>query len=274
MRTTRGPAMIRTLLATTAAVALMSGPALAQKQEAPAGRAESPAPAPKSMQNAPAEKMAPRGAASGHGTTENYKNSTTGQGGAGSSGGSHEPKAQGRAGSHEQKAQDRMAPEHRARQSDHRRGTTGQGAHEEPVTKSGPHQGRRGTTGEGSQSGERSSTRERSGSQMQREPSRGMNAQGKAEEHAGGSVSLTNEQKTKIRTTVIETGSAPKIERSQIHFSLNVGTVVPRSVKVVAVPPTLVEIHPEWRGYRYFVVDDEIIIVEPRTLRIVAVVVV
>jgi hypothetical protein len=42
-------------------------------------------------------------------------------------------------------------------------------------------------------------------------------------------------------------------------------------VKVVPVPPTLVEIHPAWRGYSYFIVDDEIIIVEPRTLRIVAV---
>ena len=37
-------------------------------------------------------------------------------------------------------------------------------------------------------------------------------------------------------------------------------------------PTTIVEIHPAWRGYMYFVVDDEIIIVEPGTLRIVAVI--
>jgi hypothetical protein len=88
---------------------------------------------------------------------------------------------------------------------------------------------------------------------------------------AGGSVSLTQDQRAKIRTTVIAGGKAPKIERSQINFSLNVGTVVPRSVRVVAVPPTLVEIHPAWRGYMYFVVGDELVIVEPRTLKIVAV---
>ena len=35
----------------------------------------------------------------------------------------------------------------------------------------------------------------------------------------------------------------------------------------VTVPETLVEIHPAWRGYSYFIVDDEIIIVEPRTLQ-------
>ena len=65
------------------------------------------------------------------------------------------------------------------------------------------------------------------------------------------------------------TSSAPRV--TNVNFSINVGTVVPRTVRVVAVPPTLVEIHPEWRGYIYFVHDDEIIIVEPGTLRIVAV---
>jgi hypothetical protein len=88
---------------------------------------------------------------------------------------------------------------------------------------------------------------------------------------AGGSVSLTAEQKTKIRTTVVAKG--PKIERSKINFTLNVGTVVPRSsVHFVAVPATLIEIYPAWRGYDYFVVGDEIVIVDPRTLRIVAVI--
>ena len=37
---------------------------------------------------------------------------------------------------------------------------------------------------------------------------------------------------------------------------------------------TVVRIHPAWRGYSYFIVDDEIIIVDSRTLQIVAVLVV
>ena len=86
-------------------------------------------------------------------------------------------------------------------------------------------------------------------------------------ETRGEHKALTVEQKTKIRTTVIS--RAPKV--GNVNFSINVGTVVPRSVNVVAVPPTLIEYYPQWRGYRYFVVGDEIIIVEPRTLRIVAV---
>jgi hypothetical protein len=99
----------------------------------------------------------------------------------------------------------------------------------------------------------------------------GMKSSATTGSAAGSSVSLTQEQRSKIRTTVIQGGKAPKIERSQINFSLNVGAVVPRSVRVVAVPPTLVEIHPAWRGYMYFVVGDELVIVEPRTLKIVAV---
>jgi hypothetical protein len=70
---------------------------------------------------------------------------------------------------------------------------------------------------------------------------------------------------------VIQSSSAPKVSRSSINFNISVGTVVPRTVKFVAVPATLVEIHPAWRGYRYFIVDDEIIIVEPSSFRIVAV---
>jgi hypothetical protein len=90
---------------------------------------------------------------------------------------------------------------------------------------------------------------------------------------AGVSVNLTQQQKTRIRTTVVQSSTAPKVERSKIKFSLNVGTVVPRtSVRLVTVPPTLAAIHPGWRGYLYFVVADEIVVVHPRTLAIVAIV--
>jgi hypothetical protein len=82
-------------------------------------------------------------------------------------------------------------------------------------------------------------------------------------------VNLTTEQKREIRTTVLKSG--PKVSRSSINFNISVGTVVPRTVKFVTVPETLVRIHPQWRGYVYFIVDDEIIIVEPRTYKIVTI---
>ena len=66
---------------------------------------------------------------------------------------------------------------------------------------------------------------------------------------------------------MINTG--PKV--TNVNFDIKVGTVVPRTVRVAPLPPTLIEIQPSWRGYMYFVYQDEIIVVEPGTLRIVAV---
>ena len=52
-----------------------------------------------------------------------------------------------------------------------------------------------------------------------------------------------------------------------------VGTVVPRgSIHVVAVPETLVRIEPRWRGFLYFVYEDEFVVVNPNDMHIVAVV--
>jgi len=82
-------------------------------------------------------------------------------------------------------------------------------------------------------------------------------------------VSLTTEQKTTIRTKVL-TSSAPRV--TNVNFDIKVGVVVPRTIRIAPVPVTLVEIEPEWRGFMYFVRGEEIIIVDPHTLEIVAVV--
>jgi hypothetical protein len=81
-------------------------------------------------------------------------------------------------------------------------------------------------------------------------------------------VSLTTEQKTTIRQKVL-ISSAPRVKN--VNFDIRVGTVIPRTVRFATLPPILVEVQPEWRGYRYFVYNDEIIVVNPRTLEIVAV---
>ena len=84
------------------------------------------------------------------------------------------------------------------------------------------------------------------------------------------STTITTEQRTRIRETVLRPGNAPRV--SNVNFQINIGVVVPRTVRVAPLPVTIVEIQPSWRGYMYFIVDDEIIIVEPGTLRIVAVI--
>jgi Protein of unknown function (DUF1236) len=88
-------------------------------------------------------------------------------------------------------------------------------------------------------------------------------------ERSGSQVTLTTEQRTKVRETVLRGSNAPRV--TNVNFSIRVGTVVPTSVRVVEVAPVLIEVHPEWRGFFYFIVNDQIIIVD-RNHHIVAVI--
>ena len=86
-----------------------------------------------------------------------------------------------------------------------------------------------------------------------------------------GSVKFSERQRTTIKRTIIDAHSAPRADH--VDFDVRVGTVVPRdSIHVVAVPETLVRIEPRWRGLLYFVYEDEIVVVNPRDMHIVAVV--
>lgn len=86
----------------------------------------------------------------------------------------------------------------------------------------------------------------------------------------GSHVNLTSKQRTTIRDSVIDARGAPRV--SHVDFNVAVGTVVPRDrIHAVPVPDTLVRIDPQWHGYLYFIVEDQVIIVNPRDMRIVAV---
>ncbi|MCC7348535.1 MAG: DUF1236 domain-containing protein [Variibacter sp.] len=86
---------------------------------------------------------------------------------------------------------------------------------------------------------------------------------------AAPSVNITMEQRTKFREHRSAFASG-RVDR--VNFNITVGTVVPRSVTLHVLPPEIVTIVPEYRGYRYVMVRDEILIIDPRTLRIVAVI--
>lgn len=110
----------------------------------------------------------------------------------------------------------------------------------------------------------------KSGASAQSDTKSGASAQGDTKAGGGAQASLTTEQKTKIRETVIRSSSAPRV--TNVNFSVRVGTVVPRTVRFVALPSILIEIYPQWRGYHYFIVEEEIVIIDPRTLRIIAII--
>jgi Protein of unknown function (DUF1236) len=87
----------------------------------------------------------------------------------------------------------------------------------------------------------------------------------------GMHAQLTDEQRTRIRNTVVRAEGAPRA--AHVDFDVTVGTVVPRErIRIIPVPEMLVQIEPEWRGLLYFVYEDEVVIVNPTDMRIVAVV--
>lgn len=55
-----------------------------------------------------------------------------------------------------------------------------------------------------------------------------------------------------------------------LNISIRVGETIPSHVHLYRLPPEIVSIEPEYRDYEYFATDDDVVIVEPRTHRIVS----
>jgi Protein of unknown function (DUF1236) len=94
--------------------------------------------------------------------------------------------------------------------------------------------------------------------------------QGNASGQMQGQHQLSEEQRTQIRRTVIDARGAPRV--GHVDFDVRVGTAIPRGrVHIVPIPETLVQIDPGWSGFLYFVYEDEIVIVDPSDMMIVAI---
>src|SRR6202158_453912 len=80
------------------------------------------------------------------------------------------------------------------------------------------------------------------------------------------SANLSESQRTRVTESIARLNVAPI---NNVNFSLSVGTVVQRDVRFQPLPADIVEVMPQYRGYSFFVVRDEIVIVEPSTYKIV-----
>jgi hypothetical protein len=85
---------------------------------------------------------------------------------------------------------------------------------------------------------------------------------------AGAGAKLSTEQRTKITSVIREQHVEPL---NNVNFSIAVGTRVPRDVRFHQLPQEVVTVYPEWRGYDYVLVHDQIIVIDPRTYEIVAI---
>jgi hypothetical protein len=85
---------------------------------------------------------------------------------------------------------------------------------------------------------------------------------------AGAGGKMSSDQRTKITSVIREQHIAPV---THVNFSISVGTRVPRDVEFHPLPTEIVTIYPEWRGYEFILVGDQVVVVDPRTFEIVAV---
>lgn len=86
--------------------------------------------------------------------------------------------------------------------------------------------------------------------------------------NVNASVNINDQQRTRISASISQLNVQPL---TNVTFSLSVGTVVPRDIRLQPLPAEVVEIVPQYRGYNFVLVKDEIVIVEPSTYKIVAV---
>ena len=94
--------------------------------------------------------------------------------------------------------------------------------------------------------------------------------QGNASGQIKGQPQLSEEQRTHIRQTLIDARGARRV--GHVDFDVRVGTQIQRGqIDLIQVPDTLVQIDPEWQGFLYFVYEDEIVVVDPNDMEIVAV---
>jgi Protein of unknown function (DUF1236) len=86
--------------------------------------------------------------------------------------------------------------------------------------------------------------------------------------NVNASVNINDQQRTRVAESITRLNVQPL---TNVNFSLTVGTAVPRGIRLQTLPADVVEVVPQYRGYSFFVVRDEIVIVEPSTYQIVTV---
>ena len=87
---------------------------------------------------------------------------------------------------------------------------------------------------------------------------------------SGDRVQLSEQKRTSIRDRMTKSAKSNRV--TNVNFDIRVGASVPRSASLHVLPPDVVEIVPEYRGYSYVYVQDEIVIIHPTNYVVVAVI--
>ena len=94
----------------------------------------------------------------------------------------------------------------------------------------------------------------------------------------GGAQTTTGNAATSARvaapppekqTQIVSAIKSERIQETNVNVNVSIGTVLPASVRFVPLPPRIVEIYPEWRGYDVVLIHGRYVIVRPQTREIV-----
>src|SRR5665213_2365132 len=226
------------LLSTVAAVLLLTGAASAQDVK----KDEAPARAPAAQQRAPAEKVAPSEHIAPALHSERKTPETTGQ----------------------------AAPKEPDAAKTEPMGKT------EPTGKSEPRAAIKGSSDEHGSADMKGKNEHNAAENNKMAPAGKSAAQERSTtEHrtttgqgaAAGSAKLSSEQRTKISTVFRQHRVSP----THLNVSVRVGTRIPESVHFYPLPEQVYVIYPEWRGYDYIMVGDQVLVIDPRSHEIVAI---
>jgi hypothetical protein len=121
-----------------------------------------------------------------------------------------------------------------------------------------------GKTEENAQTQERSKTQENAQTQ---ERGNANDSAAKTGASGGKSAQLSETQRTQIKDVIVKDRNVARV--NNVNFNITVGAAVPRSVHFAVLPVDVVTIVPEYRGFDYIIVGDQLLIIDPNSLEIV-----
>ena len=103
-----------------------------------------------------------------------------------------------------------------------------------------------------------------------------------------GAQLVSEDQHSQIKTVMARVSSPrDRVDRRKFKFDVSIGARVPQSVQHIKLPDEIVQIVPQYRGFDYFVISyrtkdvgggdymlvwDQLVIIDPQTLEIVAII--
>ncbi|WFU13849.1 DUF1236 domain-containing protein [Bradyrhizobium sp. CB3481] len=263
--------MSNRFLMTVAAAALIAGTGFANAQGTGMGRGDAGSAGSAAQQSAPSSE---RGGASSGGAMQRDDSSKSGMKGAQS-----EPKSMGaeksqRAEEHGKGGKDMKAEGKEGGMKSEKSQTTGQGTGSSTMQKDQGTTQHRDQTTQGRDRDQMQNRDQKAQGQQDRTQSQTQTQGGAAGQsstttgQAGAGGKLSTEQRTQITSVIKEQRVQPV---TNVNFSVSVGTRVPRDVTFHTLPERVVTIYPEWRRYKFILVKEQIVIVDPNTYEIVAI---